>query len=153
MRCWYELGDKTHPHFVQDYEQLQYDASAMREHIIEELKTDYPARKRLPDGKADALAELLVTALLADYYSRGFNDKPADFVSRSYDLLPKIGNTTLLCYMLVLLFWLDEPTNTLKTQIDSLMSTWKEEELTPEDKYVKELYEATKSFRSTADHA
>ena len=147
MRCWYELGDRAHQHFVEDYEQLQRDACGMRERIIQELKTDYPVRKRLPDGKADALAELLVTALLADYYSGGFSDTAADFVSRAYGIVPKIGNTTLLCYMLVLLFWLDEPTEELKARIDSLMVSWREEELTPEDRYVKELYEATANIK------
>ena len=147
MRCWYELGDKAHQHFVEDYAQLQRDACGMREQIIQELKREYPERKGLPEGKADAVAELLVTALLADHYGGGFSDTAADFVSRAYGIVPQIANSTLLCYLLVLLFWLDEPTEELKERIDGLMASWREEELTPEDRYVKGLYDATANVK------
>lgn len=142
MRCWCELGDTAHDHYIQDYDQLLRDACAMRQHIFKKLRAEYPSMKRPPANKADTLAELLVTAFLADFYGRPYNDNPIDLVGRSYAILPKIDNHTLQCYLSVLLFWLDAPTPELKSQIDDLMSTWSPDALTPEDKYVQSLYHA-----------
>ena len=93
-------------------------------------------------GKTDTLAELLVTALLADFYSKGYDSRPVDFVGRCYAILPKVTNTVLRCYLLVLLFWLDGPDPELQSQIDTLMSLWNQSTLTPEDQYVRDLYHA-----------
>ena len=140
LRCWYELGDTAHDHYIQDYDQLLHDASAMRHDIYKKLRAEYTSKKRLAHDKADTLAELLVTALLADYYGRPYDNHPMDLVGRSYAILPNIDNDILRCYLLVLLFWLDAPTPELQSQIDRLMSFWSPDTLTPEDKYVKELY-------------
>ena len=142
MRCWYELGDTAHDHYVQDYSQLLHDAYLMRQDIVKTLRTEYPTRKRLPAGKTDTLAELLVTALLADFYSKGYDSRPVDFVGRCYAILPKVTNTVLRCYLLVLLFWLDGPDPELQSQIDTLMPLWNQSTLTPEDQYVRDLYHA-----------
>ena len=142
LRCWFELGDTAHDHYIQDYNQLLHDASIMHRDIVRKLRADYPSKKRLPDGKADTLAELLVTALLADYYGRPFDSHPLDLVGRSYAILPKVSNAVLRCYLLVLLFWLDGPTPELRSRIDALMSTWSPDALTPEDRYVQSLYHA-----------
>lgn len=144
LRCWYELGDTAHARYVQDYSQLLRDACTMRHDIVKKLRTDYLSKKSLVDGKADAMAELLVTALLADYYGRPHTHE-MDFVGRSYDILPKVGNDILRCYLLVLLFWLDGPSQGLKSQIDTLMSFWNNDDLTPEDRYVQSLYHAIAS--------
>lgn len=142
MRCWYELGDTAHDHYIQDYDQLLHDAYAMRQDIVKKLRAEFPSRKRLPAGKADALAELLVTALLADFYGKAYDSRPVDFVGRCYAILPKVANDVLRCYLLVLLFWLDAPTPELQSRIDALMSTWPSDALTPEDHYVQALYHA-----------
>lgn len=142
MRCWYELGDTAHDHYIQDYDQLLHDAYTMRQDIVKKLRTEFPSRKRLPAGKADTLAELLVTALLADFYGKAYDSRPVDFVGRCYAILPKVANDVLRCYLLVLLFWLDGPDQALKSQIDSLMPLWNKSSSTPEDQYVRDLYHA-----------
>lgn len=150
LRCWYELGDTAHDHYIQDYDQLLHDACTMRHDIFKKLRSEYTPKKRLAHDKADTLAELLVTALLADYYGRPYDNHPMDLVGRSYAILPNIDNDILRCYLLVLLFWLDGPDQGLKSQIDSLMSLWNKNSLTPEDIYVRDLYNSiTTPFPTT----
>ena len=140
MRCWHELDASDGVHYIQDYFQLVDDAEQMRGRIKDTLRKCYPRGRRVSDDKAEYLGELLVTALLEERFCIYHGNRPEEFYGRTYSLIPQLKNKKLLCYMLVLLFWLDKPDDAMRLRIDNLMSMWTEQDAMPEDKYVRDLY-------------
>ena len=147
MRCWYEMGDISDRHYVQDYWQLVDDAQRMRTQIIGTLHKEFPLDKRLTDEHADALAELLVTALLSEQYCVGAASTVYELLEQAYRLVPQLTNKQLLCYILVLILFYDKhPAKGMRRQLDGMLSSWQTDALSPEDRYVLELYRATTGF-------
>ena len=164
MRCWHELADMDHPHYIQDYMQLADDARRMHVAITQRLCRDFPAHQPLDATRAEAEAELLVTVLLADHYATTCScqpsdpSQPSDLRQRAYALLPHLRDKRLLCHLLVLLLFTDShsspalqsqasPTfqphsaSTLQSQILPLLPTL--EQQNPEDRHIQNLYHAT----------
>ena len=143
LRLWHELGDMATEHDVHDYLTLVQEAEEMRSKILVLLKREFPARRRnLSDESAERLAELLITALLGERFCIYNGNKPETFFPRAYEMVARLTNKKLLCYVLVLLFWLDEPKEGMRHHIDSLMSSWRDQDITPEDMHVRALYGA-----------
>lgn len=144
MRCWYEMGDREHPHYVEDYRQLAKDSEQMRAAIMPHLSKKVSAAKLHHEDYVNSQAELLVTALLGEYFCQHFDsDLLSALLSRGYALLPWLTNRQLLCYLLVLLFFFEEtPTKAMKSRIDGLMVIWKKKTMTLEDQHLRKLYRA-----------
>lgn len=144
MRCWYEMGDKLHPHYVEDYRQLADDSEQMRKAILPHLSKNLSISRLHSETFVNSQAELLITVLLAEYYCQQFDsDLLSSLLVRANALVPWITNRQLLCYLLVLLFFFeDNPAKTMKSRIDGLMAMWKQKDITLEDEHLRKLYRA-----------
>jgi len=144
MRCWYELGDMDHPHNVDDYCQLTKESVQMCKAIMPLLARKFPAVTTQGEEYVNTQAELLITALLAEHYCHQFDGSYlSTFLTYAQAILPRLTNSYLLCYLLVLLFFIDEsPTKAMKRRIDKIMLMWTAKDMTLEDRHLKNLYNA-----------
>ncbi len=149
MRCWHEIGDDTVPHTLPDYTALLTDAPLVSRGILRHITASYPKDLRCSGHKINELAELLVTALLAQYFCPWYGLDTVRLIQFGQTLLKRVIDKQLLCYLCILLYAFSEPTVTLRRTIDAYLSGWDETTLTPEDHAIRQFYHTIREGAGT----
>lgn len=142
MKCWQEIGNNTSCHTLSDYTSLLEEAPRMSRNIVRRINAMYSKGFRCSEQKINEQAELLVTALLAQFFCPWYGLDSERLVQSARMILKRLINKQLLCYLCVLLFALCDRPDSLKRNIDGYMSSWNEDTLTPEDKEIRKFYQA-----------
>lgn len=142
MRCWHEITDDTQPHTLSGYTALLSEAPSVSRHILRHITATYPRDIRCSGRRVNELAELLVTALLAQYFCPWYGLDTVRLIQLAQALLKRVIDKQLLCYLCILLYAFSEPTDALRRTIDAYLTAWDEATLTPEDHAIRQFYHA-----------